>query len=402
MALFPDFGSKNIRLYYILTIFLHGMFILPNWVFYFGRFISIPAIGLIDGLSKFVSIVLEVPTGAVSDLFGKKRTLIMGNLSFAICCLILINSTTFTSLLIGNIVMFVGFALISGSKEAILYDYLIDIKKQDRYEEVLGRVNTITIITTIVTIFAGGLLYGFSPELTFWAWFTFNMFAIVTLLFMTEPVADEEELTYTQYIKKLKSGTKSIFQNSFIRFILPVLFFAMLIRSYEGVVRQNTGAYFGFNGETFGYLFALISIPAVVISYNFGKIYKKFGRSTEYIFVALYSIGFLIIFLTNKLYFGLFSFISVYAAQEIAKPYITSLVNKNTDSKHRATALSTVSLFADIPYMLIVIFMGFLIEVDTIRFLYLGLVTALFLYVTIRYLLVNNGRKSNRHTDKSN
>lgn len=381
---FPTYGSKNVRLYYLLTIFLNGWFILPNWVFYFGRFITIPAIGLIDGLSKLVAVFLEVPSGTVSDIFGKKKTLIMGSLFFALCCLILINASTFTTLLIGNLVMFAGFAFISGAKEAILYDSLIDIRQEEKYDEVLGRVNTIAIITNIVSIFVGGLLYGIAPELTFWAWLVFSVLAVGILLFMEEPRADEEEMSYAQYVAKLKSGTKSIFQKSFVKFTLPVLFFAMLIKSYEGVIRQNTGAYFGFDGETFGYLMAAITIPTLLISYNFGKITNKFGDKAQYIFIALYALGFAIVFLANNMALGVASFLSIYAAQEITKPFITSLVNRNTDSKHRATALSTVSLFSEIPYMIIVIFLGFLIDVDSIRYLYLGFTIVLLSYLLTR------------------
>lgn len=385
---FPNFGSKNIKLYYLLAIFLSGMFILPNWVFYFGRFIAIPAIALIDGLSKLVAVFLEIPSGAVSDSFGKKRTLIAGNACLALCCLILINASTFATLLIGNIVMFVGFALLSGAKEAILYDSLIDIKKEDEYDNVLGRVNTLTIATTITSIFIGGFLYSIRPELTFWAWFVFNIAAIVTLLGMKEPRAAaaeiEEVTTIKEYSLRLREGAKSIFSHSVIKFILPVLFFSMLIKAYEGVIRQNTGAYFGFTGETFGYLMALISIPALFVSYNYGRISKRFADRTQNVFIFLYAIGFMIVFLTNNLLFGVLSFVCIYAAQEIAKPYITSLINKNTDSRHRATALSTVSLFSEMPYMFITIFLGFAIEVEYIRYLYLTFTLSLFAYAMVR------------------
>lgn len=385
--LFPSFGSKNIKLYYILTIFLSPGFILPNWVFYFGRFISIPAIGLIDGLSKLIAVIFEIPSGAVSDLLGKKKTLIMGNLCFALCSIMLINSTTFTTLLIGNLTMFIGFAFLSGAKEAILYDTLTDIKQESHYDEVLGRVGTITMVTTITTIFAGGFLYSIKPELTFWAWLIWSLIAVFVLLFIDEPIVEEGELSYLQYISKLKSETKSIFQKSFTNFTLPVLFFAMLIKAYEGVVRQNTGAYFGFNGETFGYLMALITIPTLLVSYNFGKIVKTLKERTEYLFIALYLLGFAIVYLTNSMIFGVASFLSIYVAQEITKPFITSMVNKHTDSRHRATALSTVSLFSEIPYMIIVIFFGFLLKIENIPHLYLGFIVAVIMYRAIPFLL---------------
>jgi hypothetical protein len=165
----------------------------------------------------------------------------------------------------------------------------------------------------------------------------------------------------------------------------------MLIKSYEGVIRQNTGAYFGFTGETFGYLMALISIPTLFVSYNYNKIAKKLKGGIEYLFIGLYALGFLIVYLTNSVIYGIASFILVYTAQEIVKPYVTSLVNRNTLSKHRATALSTVNLFSEFPYMIIVLFLGPLIEVSSIKFLYLGFIVALGGYIATR--LIKDGRQ---------
>lgn len=383
---FPTFGNKNVLLYYFLTFFMNGWFILPNWVFYFAQFITIPKIGLIDGVSKLVAVFLEVPSGAVSDLLGKKRTLIFGNLSFALCCLIIINATSFTWLLIGNIIMFIGFAFVSGAKEAILFDSLKDIKKEDHYDEVLGKVSSIATFTTIASIFGGGLLFKLNPQFTFIAWLLFNLISVGLLLFMNEPKSDTEEVSYTQYILKLKTGVQSILTKPIFSFVLPVLFFSMLIKSYEGVIRQNTGAYFGFSGATFGYALALILIPTLLVSYNYSTIIKLFKEKVELLFISLYMIGFLFVYITNNLYFGVFSFLSVYVAQELAKPYIIGLINKQTESKHRATAISTVSLFSEFPYMIVVIFFGSLIQIESIQYYYL-----LILLILALYLIVHRG-----------
>ncbi len=380
---FPTFNNKNILLYYFLTIFMNGWFILPNWVFYFAQFITIPKIGLIDGVSKLVAVFLEVPSGAVSDLLGKKRTLIFGNLAFVICCLILINATNFTWLLIGNIIMFIGFAFISGAKEAILFDSLKDIQKEDQYDEVLGKVNSIATFTTVASIFGGGLLFRFNPQFTFVAWLLFSLISIGLLAYMSEPKSDTNEASYTEYFSKLKTGVQSIFTKPVFTFVLPVLFFSMLIKAYEGVIRQNTGAYFGFSGETFGYILALILVPTLLVSYNYDKILKLLKEKVEFLFVCFYLVGFLLVYITNNLYFGIFSFLSVYVAQELAKPYIIGLINKQTESKHRATAISTVSLFSEFPYMIEVIFFGTLIQVENIKYYYVFLLVALALYLVL-------------------
>ncbi len=390
---FPTFKNTNIAAYYFLTVFLNGWFVLPNWVFYFSQFISIPQIGVIDGISKLVGIFLEVPSGAISDLLGKKRTLIAGNLAISICCILLINADNYVGLLVGNIFMFIGFAFLSGSKEAFLYDSLKDIHQEQQYDEVLGKVNSLATVTTVVSIGLGGFLYRLHPQLTFVAWLIFNVCSMITLAYMREPKTDEEHISYAAYFQKLRDGVRSIFTKSVQRFILPVLFFSTLLRSYEGVIRQNTGAYFGFSGETFGYILALVLIPTMVASYNYKKLSTYFARKIELVFIALYMLAFLLIFITNNLFIGVFSFLSMYVAQEISKPYVLSLVNKHTHSKHRATALSTVSLLSEFPYMFAVLFLGSLLEVSVINYYYGVLLLALVAYLLAQLYFRLSGRQ---------
>lgn len=364
---------------------MNGWFILPNWVFYFAQFISIPHIGIIDGVSKLVSVVLEVPSGAVSDLLGKKNTLIFGNAALIASCLILTHSTHFVPLLIGNIVMFVGFAFISGSKEALLYDSLKDIREEKQYNEVLGKVTSIATFATIVSIFLGGLLYRFSPNYPFYAWMITCGLAIVTLMLMQEPTMDDPHVSLSAYLSKLRTGVHSIFTKPVLSFILPVLFFTMLARSYEGVVRQTTGAYFGFNGETFGYVLALIFLPTLLVSYNYRWIAQKLGARIEWAIAALYLFSFMVVAITSSMAAGIAAFLVLYVAQWIAEPYVLGLVNTQTESRHRSTALSTVSLLSQVPYIVVVLFFGSLLHTSTLPFVYgiLSLITLTF--IGIRY-----------------
>jgi MFS family permease len=316
--------------------------------------------------------------------------------AFVLCCLIIIRATNFSWLLIGNIIMFIGFAFVSGAKEAMLFDSLKDIEKEDHYDEVLGKVNSIATLTTVASIFAGGLLFRFNPQFTFAAWLLFSVISIGILVWMNEPKSDTEEVSYAEYFSKLKTGVQSIFTKPVFSFVLPVLFFSMLFKGYEGVIRQNTGAYFGLSGETFGYILAVILVPTLLVSYNYNKIIALFKEKVQFLFVCLYILGFFLVYITNNLYFGVFSFLSVYVAQELAKPYIIGLINKQTESKHRATAISTVSLFSEFPYMIVVIFFGTLIQVENIRYYYLFLLIALSAYL-ITHLFTR--KTNNKYTN---
>jgi len=371
-------------LYYFLTIFLNGWFILPNWVFYFGKFITIVQIGLIDGISKIVGLVIEVPSGTISDIFGKKITLLIGNIAIIISCLILISSFNFVHLLTGSIVMFIGFAFISGAKEALLYDSLIEIGKENQYDEILGKISSISIATTIASIFIGGFLYGINPVFPFIAWAIFSLIAVIILIFMKEPQIEKDKSKTVTFMTTIKDGVNSIFGAKFRKYLFPVLFLSMFIRSYEGVVRQNMGAYFGFNGETLGYIIAISFIPALITAYNYKKIKAKIGSCNfEYMLGLIFLTAFSVAFFATW-YFGAITFILIYVAQELARPFILGRINRGVESSHRATAISTVSLLSDIPYLILVIGFGSMLGLSNLKYLYVIFLGAVCVYLAHR------------------
>ena len=248
-------------------------------MFYFTRFITLKRVGVIDSISKVVSLVIEVPTGGFADKFGRKRSLMFGHLALAICCGVIILAKDFRWLLIGNCIMFFGFSLLSGAKEALMYDNMRFDKIDQHYEHVLGRVGFMVTVSSVVSIFLGGLLYKFAPEATFWAWGICNLGALLVLSKINEHGFSEktERQSMSSYLKNMTDGVKTIFNKKFLPYAFLVLYLAMLIKSYEGVIRQSTAMSFGLSGETFGYLFALVSIPSAIASYNFGRLFKKLG-----------------------------------------------------------------------------------------------------------------------------
>lgn len=352
---FPSFGVNNIRLFYWLTLFINGWFILPNWVFYFRQFISQSQVGLVEGIAVLIGIIMEVPSGVLADLLGKRNTLIIGSLFQLLSCLILINSTQFVHFLIGNSIMFIGFAFHSGATEALAYDSLKEKKKADKYSEVIGKSSSITIAATLISTVIGGYLYGQSPTYPFYAWTIFLIFSILILIFMKEPEVDTVRFSFRNYLAHLKEGTITLFNKNLRPYLLSLFTFAIFIKLYQGIVRQSTAAYFGYTGETFGYLFAAISIPAIYVSFKFAQFRTRFGDQKLITFSLLaFMLAFLVAATTNNPLIGAAYYLVINSIENVAKPLTSTIINEHTDSKHRATTLSTLALFSQVPYILLV------------------------------------------------
>jgi len=66
--------KNNILIAYILAFAKNTWFWLGIWIFYYLRFTNYAGIGLIETVLTVTTTLSEIPTGAVADLLGKKKT----------------------------------------------------------------------------------------------------------------------------------------------------------------------------------------------------------------------------------------------------------------------------------------------------------------------------------------
>ncbi|MEO8581728.1 MAG: MFS transporter [Patescibacteria group bacterium] len=371
--LFPHSKLRNIRIFYLLSIFTNAWFALPNWMFLFNKYVTKPEIGFIDAFAILLGISLEIPTGLISDVFGKKRTLILGNTLLAMGSLTIAFSTTFSGFLIGNCITFVGFAFNSGSLEAFAYDSLVEKGKEKDYDQVVSKSTSLAIGMSFLSVFAGGFLFSIDARLPFLAATLTSVFCIPILFFSTEPVIDTEHVTVQNSLSKLRDGMTTIFSLRFRDILIPILVIVSLAKLHQGVVRQSMAAYYSFNGETFGYVLAITMIPALFIVSQFDKIRKKLGtQNLMMLTLGGYALLFLFGANTQGTIPGIAYFIVLMTWERVAYQIMTVSANERIASGHRATALSVLALISQVPYVVIMFFFASWTEPAQIPFLILG------------------------------
>lgn len=388
---FPTFGLKNIRVYYLLGIFLSGWFIVPNWVFFYSRYLTIKQIGVIDGLSVLLYLLLQIPTGALSDLFGKKMTIIIGSLFIIIANILIIIAQNYWLFLIGNMLTFVGMALYTGATEAFAYDSLIENNLKDKYSLVSGKFNFICVTTTVATYILGGVLYGIYNPAAYIAWNIFLVISIYVISIGHEPLIEKQKLNLKNYIFLMKDGFTTIFSKRLIMYIIPILGIYMFIGTNQGVVRQSLGMYFGFDGVTFGYIMGFATIPAAFISFHLHEVQKFLGdKKLLLALIGLYIFAFALTFLNKELLTGTVLFVFITIAEKVARPFMSILLNERIASKHRATALSSVIFISQIPYAVLMVGFTFMIEqtfIPHLLQLFVGYMFVLFAYTLVSFTM---------------
>ena len=106
--------------------------------FYNSNGLNMFDIFMLQSAYSLSTVVLEIPSGYVADVFGRKKSIVLGSFLGVAGHLMYCFSYSFTGFLIAEIILGIGISFISGSDSALLYDTLIETKKQDKYVKYEG------------------------------------------------------------------------------------------------------------------------------------------------------------------------------------------------------------------------------------------------------------------------
>lgn len=379
---FPNYGVKNIALYYWVKIFSLAFFMIANWLFYALMFVTPAYMGVLESVSFGIGMLLEIPSGAIADLLGKKITVQIG-LFMQTIGLGSFLLAPFSPLFIvfGNIVAICGFAMTSGSFEALAYDSMVETKTEQYYDIVASRTGAIFPLVTILSALLGGLMWRYSIYLPWIA--TTLSFSIAFLLSFkfTEPKVDTYQFSWQQFIDQNRIGLQQL-RIPQIKKYFPVML-AILASYYmwsAGIVRIFMGEQFAYDGETLSYLVSAVMFISSISIFYLDKLKKVLGDAKGFVILtAITGIGWIIAGLfSNSLLLGAVVFVFLIITGELAEPWRSTVINKYVESRYRATVISTMQFFIQLPYVAIAMFFGAMIEQNFVQTFYIGVGVVMF------------------------
>lgn len=150
--------ERNIRLFYLLRLLRYLQVWLPVWVVYLTveQGFSLTQVTTADGLFFVAVTLLEVPTGAVADRWGRSVSLGLGALSLAVALLVFAFTTSYTILLASFMVWALAETLSSGADLALLYDTLKALGREHEYERHAGRGEAALAVGSALGVLLGG------------------------------------------------------------------------------------------------------------------------------------------------------------------------------------------------------------------------------------------------------
>ncbi|PJA15811.1 hypothetical protein CO112_03460 [Candidatus Dojkabacteria bacterium CG_4_9_14_3_um_filter_150_Dojkabacteria_WS6_41_13] len=346
---------RNVKLLYIINALYYSWFWLGIWVLYYLKFGGFSVVGLLEVVMIVSTIIFEIPTGAIGDLLGKKKTLIIACFLAGVAQIWTGVSPSILHLVLALVLLNFGGALRSGTFEAMIYDSLKDEGKEKQYMRVVSNMGAVRLATLAVVSLVGGIMYKYGNGLPYIVNGITFLIAAVVASFLTEPRIDSEKFNLRNYIKQNVIGFKQLFINHYsaLRTIGLLLVMMVTLIVWEGI-NDILSVKYGFTATQLGFLSSIFALAGAGGSVIAGKLSEKVDHNILYFgSLVLYILSMLVSPFVGMIVGGgtilLRNFVSPLLDNETS-----TIINNQVESKYRATALSSFSMLTSLPYAILI------------------------------------------------
>lgn len=308
---------------------------------------------------------MEIPTGVIADKFGRKYSVALGCLFSFVAYLIYGSIPSFTIFLLAEFLIAIGLALISGAAEALLYDSLKETSNEGKFKNIYGRSFSLGSVAAIVSAPLGGIIaakYGLNTPMFFSA-IPFLVAALV-IFSAKEPNVVSSNSPKKSYLKIAKEGVSFFIHHKILRSLAinGILIYTgcyFLIWLYQPVLER-----LGIPIYYFGFIRALFSLSAVILSNNLQFTERLFGSSNQFfkLTAIITATSLLLIAVFPNIFTLILAIVLIGGFGSARFSALNSYMNVHIPSEQRATVLSSVSMLNRVVLIGLNPFVGYLAD----------------------------------------
>jgi MFS family permease len=336
--------EKNVKIFQIF-IFLYRleMWLPVQILLLLDKGFSLSQVAVLDAMWYLSTVIFEIPTGTITDRYGKKASFFMAAIFKAIALFILGFGKSFLAICAAEILWGFSSSFETGTIDAFLFDSLKQLKREDDFRKVRGRVSTLATLAGALGSLIAGYLAGIRINLPITVTALFALLLCPLIFLFKEPeVSTFKEPSYTFHIKE---SARYICRHRSVLVLLLYssvmgagiwamhLFYQPLIRSYDIQL------------EKIGILYLFFWIFDAIGAYLSDAFYRRIGKFSIYIlpFCFVLSVFALGIFTTP----GILSVIFIiFLINGLYLPILSDLLNKRIPSGKRATIISAGAMLS--------------------------------------------------------
>lgn len=350
--------NRNIKLGYLLTAINNAFFWYAPWLLFLYQFIDIREATILQLIGLVTRTIAEIPTGALADLMGKKKTLIIAFLLTGIGETTMAFSSSFPYFALAYIIISLGYSFYSGTIDAFMYDSLLETGEEKHYSEVLSKSSAYTNIATALATISGGLLYQIWGGLPFLLTGLTKFVGVAVSLMVSEPKVDTFVFSLKNFFNQNIKGITHLFNRNMIKAtLLMILMGSFSTVAYE-ILDDVAVVDWGYSATGISILYTLVIFLSIPSSFLYDRISKKIKPSTLVMGgVIILVLNYLLSPLINTLIWT-FLFLLRVVYSPLKKAAITDMINCKVTSNIRATTLSTYELLIRVPFVVFGVMIG--------------------------------------------
>ena len=348
----------NLTKLYILRGLAFAWFPIPTIVLFYESYgLNIEQIVLLKTILSLSVLILEVPSGYLADLWGRKACLVVGSGVWIVSWLIYCTGSSFLEFAIAEILAGVTGSLISGANTALGYDTLLQLGREQYYQVWEGRLVAIAGISEAVCGIIGAAIASINLVYPFYLQTVCLIIYFGLALTLIEPEY-HQSIVETQKLDRLKNIIIDVVKRPRLRWLI-LLSGTFSSASFLIVwLSQDYLKQLEIPIQAFGWTWAIFHLGMSLASVNAYRLQRYLGiKKATFILVLILAISYVGLGNIERIY-GIVFIMAIYMVRGFCSPLILNAINQQISSSVRATILSINSLVFRIAFAIVAPIIG--------------------------------------------
>lgn len=359
-------------------------------LFYIASQVTIEQFAIIMAAFSFTTLVLEIPTGVLADLLGKRRTLLISRFMYIIEIYLVAFHNGFWIFLIAKVISGIGVSMASGTNSAVLYDTLKRLKRENEFKKVSGTLNFISNLSMAVVFIIGAYLFTISPKLPAIVSLPLISLGFILTLFLAEPYSPSHALTMRNSWRHMKEGLV-IFKSN--KYLMYLAFFSLPIGAAISIILSSSSLYFVkvlVPVSLIGVLAFFSGLSSAFASKKAHAIERSLGEKRSLLLIQITIVAAIMLMSFAMPYIGVAFYFLIPLAQGFYEVILGDYANHHSRTSHRATLLSIVNMFDNIGITILFPAIGYLIKERSLQVSFFALACFIVVYLFMLFLFAKH------------
>jgi len=338
-------------------------------------------------------VVLEVPSWYFADRVKRKYSLVLGAVISSIAMVWYYLANSFWDFIIVEGLLWVSASLVSGADIAYMYDELLSKKKEKEFTKVSGMYESFLRFSEAIGAFLGWFL----ATISFKVVILVEMFATFLAVFTSLNLKEHKRNVEKKDKLKMKEVLKFVFKdNAKVKYLI---LFAGFLGSSTLVFLWMAQPYWKQMWLSLAYFWIFWAILNLLVSawaLFAHKLEKKFSFKQIFILFWIFTFLFyIILYFTKNLFLALLVSSFFWIFRGLNGPIIKDYVNREVESKMRATVLSIKNLAFRIIFSILSPFIWYFVDIYDLQtaFLVSAITFAILSGIALFLLIISYNKK---------